>query len=84
MLNLLLCDMVKMSSSELSLSYDPDNIQWAIESHFYQVPVGSTSHSQTHNFVRAVMHDMGIMHSHYPLSNTSHRKSHKQKFTALQ
>ena len=29
MLNLLLCDAVKMSGSELSLSYDPDNIQWA-------------------------------------------------------
>ena len=25
----------------------------------------------------AVMHDMGIMHSHYPLSNSTHRKSHK-------
>ena len=27
--------------------------------------------------LNSVMHDMGIMHSHYPLSNTSHRKSHK-------
>jgi len=33
-----------------------------------------------------VMHDMGIMHSHYPLSNTNHRKSHNtsNQFTALQ
>ena len=49
MLNLLLCDAVKMNSSGLSLSYDPDDIQWAMEGRFYQVPVGSTCHSRTHD-----------------------------------